>query len=161
MAKKTTKKTAPKSKPMMAEMMKPMNTEKKGDSCGSCMGGTCKCGPWTLTFLRVIIAGIFLQAGIMKLRLGPAIFGASWIGYAVGAAEVVAGALLLTGYKTFWGAKIVAVIMTVAIFTVHIKAGWNSTFYFPLLLLAGALVLAHSGPGKWAVEGRNGCCGNC
>lgn len=160
MAKKNTKKTTSKSKPMMAEMMKPMNTEKKGDSCSSCASCMCHCGPWAMTFLRVVLAGIFLQAGIMKLMAGPAIFGMTWFGYLLGAVEVLAGVLLLVGYKTFWSAKVVAVIMTGAIFLVHLGAGWNSAFYYPLTLLAAALVVAHYGPGKAALDNKCGSCGS-
>lgn len=161
MAKKTSKKKAPASKPMMAEMMKPMNNDK--NTC-SCEGSWCNCGPWAMTLLRVVIAGIFIQAGITKLQLGPAILGMTWFGYLLGVVELLAGIALLVGYKTFWAGKTVAVIMLGALIIVHRTQFGTPGFYYPLMLLVGAAVLAHYGPGKWAIDNKCGCgvgCGRC
>jgi uncharacterized membrane protein YphA (DoxX/SURF4 family) len=153
MKKTTAKKSAKKSEPKMAEMTMHKNNDK-----GSCCSGWCKCGPWAMTLLRVVLAGVFLQAGIGKLMTGPAIFGMTWAGYALGAVEAVAGVLLLLGLWTFWSSKVVAVIMLGALVLVHRGAFGTTAFSYPLVLMLAALVLAHYGPGKWAIDNR--CCGS-
>jgi len=160
MAKKTTKKTArakPVAKPAMSEMLKAPSNDKKS-CCSPCWA---QCGAWSMTFLRVVIGALFLVKGVQKLMIGPAIFGMKWFGYTLGAVEAIAGVLLIIGLWTFWGAKTVAVIMTGAIFLVHFKDGWANFPFLQMTLLAAALVLAHYGPGKLAIDNKCGCSSGC
>jgi uncharacterized membrane protein YphA (DoxX/SURF4 family) len=169
MAKKTTKNTkkaAPASKPM-AEMMKPaMDNDKNGCSCSSCW---CWCGPFTLTFLRVLVGFAFIMHGIGKVgadfgftlfKYGS--FGGialpAWLTSVVGVLEVAIGALLILGLWTFWAGKGMATIMTVAVFGVHLMGGFGKDFFYPMLFLAAGLVLAHQGPGAWALDNKFGRC---
>ena len=113
--------------------------------------------------MRLVVAAIFLYAGYGKL--------AFWAGPMEGVTASMAilmkllsiveplGALaLIFGWLTRWAAGGLAIIMVGAIvimqfvigigFTTAQGPGWS----FPLMILAGCLVLMAFGPGRWSVD---------
>ncbi len=100
--------------------------------------------------LRVVIGLIFIIAGYGKLFGAPGIEGFSGmlagIGFPLAAAlavvigiiELVGGLMLLVGLWTKIPATLLAIIMLVAVITVHLKNGW-ADFRYPLLLFAALI----------------------
>src|SRR3954468_14161808 len=74
---------------------------------------------------------------------------------AAGAAELGAGILLVLGLLTPLAAALVIAVMTVAILTVHLKAGpWASDggYEYNATLIAIAFALAGAGPGEISLD---------
>jgi putative oxidoreductase len=133
---------------------------------------------WAPLLLRLIVGYGFIAHGVAKLTRGPDIFAAALHGLGVPAphlmswvtivTELLGGvAILLGGFVTFFSLPL-AVILLVAMFTVHLPYGFSSIklvavtaagpqfgppgYECNLLYLAclGALVLA--GPGPLAID---------
>jgi putative oxidoreductase len=123
-----------------------------------------------LLLLRLVVGAIFIGHGTQKLlgwfggggpdgtaemldSLGyrsPSVM--AWIN---GAAETLAGLLLVLGLFTPPGCVIVIAVMTNAILAVHAPKGfWNTGggFEFPLTLLATAAALGFTGPGRISID---------
>lgn len=101
---------------------------------------------------RIVVGVIFIIAGYGKLFGAPGIDGfsgmLSGLGFPipvvfavlVGIIELVGGLLLVAGYWSEWAARLLAIIMIVAILAVHLPNGWVGTqgsegVRYPLLLL--------------------------
>ena len=80
---------------------------------------------------------------------------AAWL---AGVGELGGGVLLLLGLFTGLGALVVAIDMIVAIALVHAtkgfsgEGGWES----PMLIIAAALTLLFTGPGRYSLDERPG-----
>ena len=123
----------------------------------------------TLPF-RLIAGLIFIAHGAQKLFAWFGGYGldgtGQWMetiglapGYLMalmaGSAEFVGGLLLITGFLTRPTSFILAITMTVAIFTVHIDNGLfmsNNGYEFALSLLAITVALFIQGGGKHSVD---------
>jgi putative oxidoreductase len=82
---------------------------------------------------------------------------------AAGLAELGGGLLIATGLLTPLAALAIAVVMLNAIATVHWRNGfWNSAggYEFNLLVLAAAVAIAASGPGRFSLDALIGWDGN-
>jgi putative oxidoreductase len=130
-----------------------------------------------LLLLRVVLGGIMFAHGAQKLfgwfgghgRQGTAGFfgslgfrGASALAVLVGLAEA-SGVLLALGFLTPLAAFGIAVVMVVAIATVHWTKGFfagNGGYEFNLLILAGAVALAATGPGRFSIDNAIGWADN-
>jgi putative oxidoreductase len=134
---------------------------------------------WAPLPIRLIIGYGFLEHGIAKLQKGPANF--VEIVHAIGtplphlmawltiAVEVIGGAAMMLGAFVTLLSVPMAIVLLVAIFTVHIQFGFTSIklmavtadgpkFGPPgietdLLYLAGLASLVMSGPGPLAIDG--------
>jgi putative oxidoreductase len=121
---------------------------------------------WGLTVLRIVTGIIFLMHGWQKItvfglegftgfltQLGiPAPGIAALIVIAV---EVVGGLALILGLGTRWVAIPLAIDVLVALFTVHLPAGFfvsDGGYEFVLLLLAANVTFMLSGSGAAALE---------
>lgn len=134
---------------------------------------------YTLTFNRVIIAGVILSHGSQKLlgwfggygfngtmNFFTESIGLPWIlGLAIIACESVGMLALAFGLYSRLLAAIVIVIMGGAIFTVHGQVGyymnWSGNltgegFEYHILLIALALNVAINGGGAYALDSRLG-----
>jgi len=75
--------------------------------------------------------------------------------FLAGLGEAGGGLLLALGAATPLAAAMALGVMTVAIFSVHIKKGFfnhNGGYEFPLVLASAALCLAIAGPGSYSVD---------
>ncbi|MBI3014343.1 MAG: DoxX family protein [Candidatus Tectomicrobia bacterium] len=122
-------------------------------------------GGWGITVLRVIVGVVFLLHGGQKLFVwgfgGVAAF-MTQVGIpvpmlaavVVTAVEFLGGLALVLGLFTRWAAVLLAVDMLVAIFAVHLKAGFflPNGYEFALTLLAANVALAFQGGGDAALE---------
>lgn len=116
--------------------------------------------------LRVVTGLIFAMHGYQKLAGGvdgvagflgslgfpiPMVMAVLLI-----AAELGGGILLILGAFTHWSAKILVIVSTVALVTVHLDKGFflkTGGYEFILLLLAASFSIMITGPGCWAVDG--------
>lgn len=69
-----------------------------------------------------------------------------------GAGEFFGGILLVLGLLTRLGAFSVGVSMVVAIIAIHLPGPFLDGYEFPLTLLAGAVVLLLTGPGRLSLD---------
>ena len=114
-----------------------------------------------LLLLRLVVAGIFLWHGLPK-ALDASMAQQKFIGFGLpgllgpitGWVEVVASVLLLTGYGHRWAALILAAVIAGALVTVQIPGGLTPSLERDALILAAALVLAASGPGRYVLARR-------
>lgn len=126
---------------------------------------------WSLTLLRVVLGIIFLYHGYVKLFVPGGFTGTIGFFKAIGiplpvysalivsAVEFVGGALLILGLLTKWASVVLFIEMLVAFFKVHWQQGFfimppSYGYEFALLILAGLVVVAASGAGKWSVGSR-------
>ncbi len=120
---------------------------------------------WSLFFLRIVVAAIFLYHGwpkatdftmAMEKFVGMGFPG--FLGPVVGIVEVIAAVLILLGIWHAWANYALAVIIVVAIAGVQIPGAISAGKLLPaglerdLLILAGTLVLALHGPGACTVK---------
>lgn len=123
-----------------------------------------------LLLLRVVIGGIFAAHGAQKLFGwwgGPGVAGTrGWIGSMgfrpawlfaalVSLQEFGGGLLLAFGFVTPLGALAVTAAMVVAVSLVHWSKGlWNGNggYEFNLSLMAAAVALAATGPGRFSID---------
>lgn len=124
--------------------------------------------------VRLIIGGIFIAAGIMKLSamggdMGTIAFFAkiglpAFVAYLVAYVELIGGAFVVLGLWTCISAIPLAVIMLVAISLTY-KMGIQG-FGYPLVTLAGLVSLIGSCGGKYSLSlcgpcGKGGMCKTC
>ncbi len=123
-----------------------------------------------LLFIRLALGAVFLAHGSQKLfglfgghglsgtigfmdmmGLKPAAF---W-GTLLACGEFFGGLLALLGLLTRWAGLCIATIMSVAIFTVHLKNGFfldNKGIEFAFSLLCMAMALVFFGGGKFSLD---------
>jgi putative oxidoreductase len=120
--------------------------------------------PYAALLLRVSLGVMFIAHALLKILVftlpGTAQFFASvgfpaWLAYAVVAAELIGGILLIAGVYSRWVAlALVPVLLGAA--SVHWGNGWlftatNGGWEYPVFLAAAALVQALLGDGKYAL----------
>lgn len=120
-----------------------------------------------LTVLRVTLGVVFLAHGVQELmewgwRGGAPFFADAGIPFAgiaaplVTAVEIAGGSLLVLGLASRMAGAVLAVVMVVALLTVH----WPHGFFLPngyefvLVLAAGNLTVLLSGPGSFSLDGQ-------
>ena len=75
--------------------------------------------------------------------------------FLAGLSEFGGGAAFAAGFLTPFAALALAVVMTIAIMTVHIKNGFFVTangYEYNLLIWAGAVAVAATGPGRFSLD---------
>lgn len=111
--------------------------------------------------LRLALGVIFIAHGLPKFQHTAGVaefFGSLGIPapavmvIVVGTVEVVGGALLLIGVATRIAALLLAAVMLGAIVTVKFSMGFVDGYELDLLLLAGVLSVALSGPGSFITK---------
>jgi putative oxidoreductase len=120
---------------------------------------------FTLLFLRIVLAAIFIVAGYYKFPFWsnpmPGMSGFDlFVTKLLSIVEPLGALALILGFLTRWASIGLAIIMVGAIFTLQFRmnigfvmptgAGWN----FDLCILAGLLILWSFGPGKWSIDAR-------
>lgn len=118
-----------------------------------------------LTVLRVVLGVVFIAHGAQKFSQGiPGVtqgFAGMGVPFAEVAAplvaglELIGGALLVLGVATRVVAVLLAVDMVVAGALAHLPAGFFSQdggFEYVLVLAAGSLAVALTGPGRYSVD---------
>ncbi|MAF35047.1 DoxX family protein [Candidatus Woesearchaeota archaeon] len=109
--------------------------------------------------LRAVVAFVFLWHGVPK-AFNPSMAMSKFVGMGfpgflgpiVGWVEVIAAILVLVGLYHKWANLALAVIIAVAIIGVQAKGGVSAGLERDLLILAATLLLASTGPGKFAVK---------
>lgn len=114
---------------------------------------------WGLILLRVAIAAVFIYHGWGKLHSieqTAGFFGKSGIPFAgffawvVALVEFFGGIAVLLGVYIRFAAKLLGVVMIVALLTAHLGGPWKSA-ELPIALLGGLCALVGIGGGKWQV----------
>jgi putative oxidoreductase len=118
-----------------------------------------------LTVLRVVLGVVFIAHGAQKFSQGVSGVAQGFAGMGVPLAEVAAplvaglelvgGVLLVFGIATRVVAVLLAVDMVVAGALAHLPAGFFSQdggFEYVLVLAAGSLAVALTGPGRYSVD---------
>lgn len=118
-----------------------------------------------LLFLRVVVAAIFFVAGYYKISFWSArpegmSEAMTSLVRLLSVAEPLGALALLAGFLTRWAAGGLSIILVGAIYISHFTmgmgfvtptgAGWN----FPLMVLAGCIILMAFGAGNWSVDDR-------
>ncbi len=120
--------------------------------------------PYAALLLRVSLGVMFISHGLLKVLVftlpGTAQFFASvgfpeWTAYAVVAAELIGGAMLIAGVYSRWVALALVPVLIGAT-AVHWGNGWlftaqNGGWEYPVFLTVAALVQAMLGDGKYAL----------
>jgi len=120
-----------------------------------------------LFLVRVGLASVFIYHGWMKVSdlggtagmfetMGLAPFWA----YVVAWVEFLGGILMLAGVRVREVGVLLAVVMVVAIFKVHLPNGFNfmnGGYEFQLTLLLSSLAMVFAGPGKYVLFTHKGC----
>lgn len=111
---------------------------------------------YTMFFLRLVIAAIFLYHGLPKLNMwGAESFVLGLPGFlwgVLGVVEVTAAVFILIG---FWHRRAMYTLATVilgALVLVQIGPEVTATLERDLMIFAGTLLLASHGPGQIAIE---------
>ncbi len=127
--------------------------------CGT--GDTSKYLDLSLLLIRLSVAATFIFHGLQKIQSPDQFLGffaslgfGAMMFYLVAYIELIGGIALALGIFTRLVGGLFAVILLVAISTVHLKAGFNSMaggFEFQLLLLVCSIAIALVGPGKMSV----------
>ena len=119
-----------------------------------------------LLLARVAIGGIFVYHGwgkLTNLEMVAGFFGKwgfpvpSVMAGLVGLVEFVGGLALILGIYARMAAKLLGVVMIVALLAVHLRFGDNVEL--PLALLGALLALSVSGAGAWRAVKNQCCCG--
>jgi putative oxidoreductase len=122
--------------------------------------------PYAALLLRVSLGVMFIAHALLKVLVftlpGTAQFFASvgfpaWMAYAVTAAELAGGVMLIAGVYSRWVALALVPVLLGAT-TVHWGNGWlftaqNGGWEYPVFLTVAALVQAMLGDGKYALAG--------
>jgi putative oxidoreductase len=120
-----------------------------------------------LLLLRLVLGATLIAHGIQKFTVttiagveemfaGLGVPAAAIAAPVVASLEIVAGALLVIGLATRIAAAIGAAIALVALFTVHLSAGFfaaDGGYEFVLLLGVVGIALALTGPGAISIDG--------
>ncbi|MBS3108968.1 DoxX family protein [Candidatus Woesearchaeota archaeon] len=122
-----------------------------------------KCSDWAPTVLRVVLGIVFIAHGYGKLWGGAPGMEAftgmvvglgmpAFMAYVAAIVEFFGGILVLLGLFTRYAATLIGIVMLVAIF----RAKWGMPlvggYELDLALLAIAVALMLSGPGKLSLE---------
>jgi putative oxidoreductase len=133
---------------------------------------------WVTLILRLVIGAGFIVHGWAKISRGTAGFGKllAWIGVPFPQAsaavtsyvELIGGIVLVLGLWTRYTVIPLAIMMIVALFTIHIHYGFSSIktigltpegpifgppgYEINLVYLAGLFTLFLLGAGKWSIE---------
>ncbi|HLD61254.1 MAG TPA: DoxX family protein [Patescibacteria group bacterium] len=122
--------------------------------------------------LRIVVGVIFMYMGYSKLgpnHAGAAMMMAGKVGlpgggdfwaYFVGMFELVGGLMVLLGVYARYAAAWLAVIMVVAMATVH-RGGSFAGYFLPLSMLGSALALVGGGAGRWRLVKTECHCKGC
>lgn len=114
---------------------------------------------WGLLFLRIAVGIIFIYHGWGKLNGIEQTAGffdktgipfAGFMAWVVALVEFLGGIAVLLGVFTRLAAKLLAIVMIVALLTAHMGGPWKSA-ELPIALLGGLLALWGIGGGKWQV----------
>jgi uncharacterized membrane protein YphA (DoxX/SURF4 family) len=119
-----------------------------------------------LLLLRLLVGGVFINHGLMKLtNMGGTIgyfdslgFG-PFLAYAVAIIETVGGVLMVLGLWTPIVAILFVIIMLVAI--LKTKMGNFSKAELDLIMILGSAAVFFAGNGKYAVQKGCGSCATC
>lgn len=130
----------------------------------------CKCADKWAGFapliLRVVVGITFVYAGWSKIQMGTEAVSGFFASAGIPLAGIMApfvmwleflgGIALILGVWTHLVSKLLGIVMIVAIFTVHISAGFAAPagYQIPLTLLAALISIMITGPGKWALGNR-------
>ena len=136
-----------------------MDSKKMCDMlCG--VGDTSKYLDLSLLLIRLSVAATFIFHGWQKIGAPDQFIGffaslgfGAMMFYLVAYVELLGGIALALGVATRFVGGLFAIIMIVAIWTVHLKAGFNSMsggYEFQLLLLICSVSIALVGPGKFS-----------
>jgi putative oxidoreductase len=126
-----------------------------------------------LIFGRILLALVFVVSGSIKLsaiatttayftRIGlPAPAMVAWV---VGLFEVLAGLLIVIGYRARWVAILLALFTAVATYLGHKFWAVPPEQYLNQLnhalknvaIIGGLLLMAVYGPGRWSIDARRG-----
>lgn len=122
---------------------------------------------WGPTILRVVVGLTFFLHGWQKMQGGIdgvagflatlGIPAAGFFAYVVTYVEFLGGIALILGLFTHWAAKLLAIDMLVALFTVHIGNGFfvsEGGVELVLILLGALIAIMASGPGLCAIDNR-------
>lgn len=114
--------------------------------------------------LRLALGVIFLVHGWQKVMMGvPGVAGflgslgfpaPSLFAVLLIAAEVIGGVLLILGLWTGLVARVLALVAIIAWLTVHAGNGFSVAqggYEFIMLIFAGCIALAITGPGRWSL----------
>jgi len=121
-----------------------------------------------LLALRLAVGAIFIYHGWDKLSdMDKTVTGFGMMGFPLPAffawlvalVEFVGGVALVLGIYTKEFAKLLAIIMLVAILKVHLGGGFKGMEY-QISLLGGSLALAGLGAGPWRLIKKESCCGS-
>lgn len=124
-----------------------------------------------LLALRIAVGVIFMYMGYLKLgpghNLATGMFagmglpgGGNFWAYFVGTLEFVGGAMVILGAYARYAAAWLAVIMVVAMLTVH-RGGPFVGYFLPLSVLGGCLALLGTGAGRYRLLKAECCCKTC
>lgn len=124
---------------------------------------------WGLFALRLTVGLLFLYHGWQKLGNMEQTIGmfvqlkfpaAAFFAYLVALVEFLGGLAVIVGYQLRFAAKLLAVIMVVALLTVHVKGTFASA-ELAISLLGGTLALAGLGGGAWQLAADKECFAWC
>ncbi|MEN8143905.1 MAG: DoxX family protein [Gemmatimonadota bacterium] len=108
---------------------------------------------------RLVVAAVFLWHGVPKaFNISAAMdkfvgFGLpGFLGPITGWVELLAGVALVLGVFHRWAALVLIVVIIGALVTVQIPGGISPKLERDLLVLAGLLVLATAGPGRYGLS---------
>jgi putative oxidoreductase len=133
---------------------------------------------WAVVPMRILVGYGFIEHGFAKLSTGPDVFAgilqqlgvplpyvAAWLTIAT---ELVGGLALLLGAFVAWASIPTAIVLIVAMVTVHLPYGFSSVkllgvsasgarfgpvgYELDLLYLAALLILALQGPGPLSID---------
>jgi len=116
-----------------------------------------------LLALRVVLAAMFFVAGYAKgfIWTGETFGMSAWlvpVTQLLSVVEPLGALVVLAGFLTRWAAAGLSIIMVGAIFVTQFEMGMGFVtptgpgWSYPLLTLAGCLVLLAFGPGQWSVD---------
>ena len=115
-----------------------------------------------LLILRIVIGGIFIMAGWMKVSNMDATvamfasmgFG-TFLAYVASYVEFLGGISLVLGYGSKISSALLSIVMIVAIYKV--QAGGMMAIMAPLAILGATLALFFTGSGKYGFGSDCGC----
>jgi len=120
---------------------------------------------WGLFALRLSVGILFIYHGWGKLTnmeqtiglfVGLKFPAATFFAYLVALVEFLGGLAVLVGYQLRFAAKLLAIVMVVALLTVHVKLPFASA-ELPIALLGGAIALMGVGGGEWQLARDKEC----
>lgn len=113
----------------------------------------------SLVLLRVLVVFVFLWHGIpkafnpsMAMEKFVSMGFPGFLGPIIGWVEVIAAILILVGLWHKWANITLAIVIAVALISVHIPKGVTAGLERDILLLGALLLLAACGPGMCAIE---------